>query len=91
LPLNSEDCAASPKKRQPLPAGALDLDKVAGAEVGEAGGIEGVHRGGAGVARRGTQVEVERLNALLVPHPAEGMAAWPVNRRLRNVKNNNPG
>jgi putative SOS response-associated peptidase YedK len=30
------------------------------------------------------------LKALLAPYPAEDMAAWPVNGRVGNVKNNDP-
>ena len=32
--------------------------------------------------------EGEGLKSLLVPYPAEGMRAWPVSRRVGNVKNN---
>jgi putative SOS response-associated peptidase YedK len=32
----------------------------------------------------------ERLKALLVPYPPEGMVFWPVDRRVGNVKNNDP-
>lgn len=31
-----------------------------------------------------------RLKALLVPYPAEDMVIWPVDRRVGNVKNNDP-
>ena len=30
------------------------------------------------------------LKALLVPYPAAGMICWPVNKRVGNVKNNDP-
>jgi putative SOS response-associated peptidase YedK len=30
----------------------------------------------------------KRLKALLAPHPAEEMIAWPVSPRVGNVKNN---
>jgi putative SOS response-associated peptidase YedK len=32
----------------------------------------------------------ERLKALLTPYPAEGMTAWPVDKRVGNVRNNDP-
>ena len=32
----------------------------------------------------------EQLKALLVPYPAEEMVIWPVDRRVGNVKNNDP-
>jgi putative SOS response-associated peptidase YedK len=32
----------------------------------------------------------EQLKALLVPYPADDMAIWPVDRRVGNVKNNDP-
>lgn len=31
-----------------------------------------------------------RLKTLLAPYPAAQMAAWPVNPRVGNVKNNDP-
>ncbi len=31
-----------------------------------------------------------RLKALLIPYPAEDMVIWPVDRRVGNVKNNDP-
>jgi putative SOS response-associated peptidase YedK len=31
-----------------------------------------------------------RLKALLVPYPADDMVIWPVDRRIGNVKNNDP-
>ncbi|MGH7032044.1 MAG: SOS response-associated peptidase [Stellaceae bacterium] len=34
--------------------------------------------------------EPESLKALLIPYPADGMAIWPVDRRVGNVKNNDP-
>jgi putative SOS response-associated peptidase YedK len=34
--------------------------------------------------------DAERLKALLAPYPAEGMTAWPVDKRVGNVKNNDP-
>jgi len=33
----------------------------------------------------------ERLKALLAPYWAEGMTMWPVDKRVRKVKNNDPG
>ncbi len=32
----------------------------------------------------------DKLKALLAPYPAEKMAAWPVSKRVGNVKNNDP-
>lgn len=32
----------------------------------------------------------DRLKALLAPYPANDMVAWPVDRRVGNVKNNDP-
>lgn len=32
----------------------------------------------------------QRLKALLVPYPANDMVIWPVDKRVGNVKNNNP-
>jgi putative SOS response-associated peptidase YedK len=32
----------------------------------------------------------ETLKSLLVPYPADDMEMWPVNRRVGNVKNNDP-
>jgi putative SOS response-associated peptidase YedK len=32
----------------------------------------------------------DRLKALLVPYPADDMVIWPVDRRVGNVKNNDP-
>ena len=32
----------------------------------------------------------DRLKALLVPHPADDMVIWPVDRRVGNVRNNDP-
>jgi putative SOS response-associated peptidase YedK len=34
--------------------------------------------------------DAELLKALLAPYPAEGMTAWPVDRRVGNVRNNDP-
>jgi putative SOS response-associated peptidase YedK len=30
------------------------------------------------------------LKALLTPYPADGMAMWPVDKRVGNVRNNDP-
>ena len=35
--------------------------------------------------------DAERLKALLVPYPADQMALWPVDKRVGNVRNNDPG
>jgi putative SOS response-associated peptidase YedK len=32
----------------------------------------------------------DRLKALLIPYPADDMVIWPVDRRVGNVKNNDP-
>jgi putative SOS response-associated peptidase YedK len=32
-----------------------------------------------------------RLKALLAPYPSDDMMCWPVNTRVGNVKNNDPG
>ena len=34
--------------------------------------------------------DLERLKALLAPYPAKDMVIWPVDRRVGNVKNNDP-
>ena len=34
--------------------------------------------------------EPDRLKALLVPYPADGMTMWPVSARVGSVKNNDP-
>ncbi len=34
--------------------------------------------------------DAERLKTLLTPYPADEMAIWPVDRRVGNVKNNDP-
>jgi len=34
--------------------------------------------------------DIERLKALLVPYPTAGLAMWPVDKRVGNVKNNDP-
>ena len=34
--------------------------------------------------------DTQRLKALLKPYPAEGLAMWPVDKRVGNVKNNDP-
>jgi len=34
--------------------------------------------------------DTERLKALLAPYPAEGMTTWQVDKRVGNVKNNDP-
>jgi putative SOS response-associated peptidase YedK len=34
--------------------------------------------------------ELEQLQAILAPYPAEGMTCWPVDKRVGNVKNNDP-
>lgn len=34
--------------------------------------------------------DADKLKALLAPYPAEKMAAWPVSKRVGNVKNNDP-
>jgi putative SOS response-associated peptidase YedK len=34
--------------------------------------------------------EETKLETLLVPYPAERMTMWPVDRRVGNVKNNDP-
>ena len=35
--------------------------------------------------------DTERLKALLAPYPAEQMIVWPVDKRVGNVKNKDPG
>jgi putative SOS response-associated peptidase YedK len=35
--------------------------------------------------------DAEPLKALLAPYPAEAMTAWPVDKRVGNVRNNDPG
>lgn len=35
--------------------------------------------------------DAERLKALLVPYPADQMIMWPVDKRVGNVRNNDPG
>ena len=37
------------------------------------------------------QADTLGLKALLAPFPSEEMTCWPVNRRVGNVKNNDPG
>ena len=37
-----------------------------------------------------TPANPARLKALLVPYPADDMVIWPVDRRVGNVKNNDP-
>jgi putative SOS response-associated peptidase YedK len=34
--------------------------------------------------------DAERLKALLEPYPAEDLAMWPVDKRVGNVRNNDP-
>jgi putative SOS response-associated peptidase YedK len=34
--------------------------------------------------------DTARLKGLLVPYPVEGLAIWPVDKRVGNVKNNDP-
>jgi putative SOS response-associated peptidase YedK len=34
--------------------------------------------------------DAERLKALLAPYPAGEMTMWPVDRRVGNVRNNDP-
>ena len=36
------------------------------------------------------QVEPPQLHALLAPYPADGMTMWPVDKRVGNVRNNDP-
>jgi len=36
------------------------------------------------------RADTERLKALLVPYPSGGLTMWPVDRRVGNVKNNDP-
>jgi putative SOS response-associated peptidase YedK len=34
--------------------------------------------------------DLDRLKGLLAPYPANDMVVWPVDRRIGNVKNNDP-
>jgi hypothetical protein len=43
----------------------------------------------AGVARE-EPAEPAQLKALLAPYPADQMTLWPVDKRVGNVKNNDP-
>jgi putative SOS response-associated peptidase YedK len=36
-------------------------------------------------------VDASTLKALLAPFPSEEMICWPVNARVGNVRNNDPG
>jgi len=58
-----------------LAAAKTDLEH---AELAHAVGI-------AGIAPNEAQ-----LKALLAPYPSDGMIAWPVSKRVGNVKNNDP-
>ena len=37
------------------------------------------------------EADTDRLRALLTPYPAEALTIWPVDNRVGNVKNNDPG
>jgi putative SOS response-associated peptidase YedK len=39
---------------------------------------------------RGEPADTERLKAMLKHYPPEGLAMWPVSKRVGNVKNNDP-